>query len=384
MSGNGPVWPGQDGQQEQTGGTPPQPGYTPAPLPWEQQTQPEQPYGAPDQHASQPASPTPYGQQPSGEPVPPYGQPSAPEQIPAPASAAPQQPAPYGSPGQPAPYGGPGQPAPYGGAPQPGPAQQPYGGHAYGDQQPYGGQPAAPSQSGSGGQSPYGSPAPQPKRKGLPAWGWWALGVGAAVVIGAIVVVTMVIVNVLPFTADGPDDDGGTGGGGTGGDTASADYPLTMPMDGELAVVWATPELGSEWTVEDQDSDYFFASHEGGCTFEAQTMGLVEADAAAADDGEASEADFPAFLDEIAAGTEIAEQEYAAVDSVAIQSDAGTIEYAAFDVTLTWNDGSESLERWYWRSYVDLGVSMYTYLSCGSGNFSESLMDDTIGSLVVE
>ena len=153
----GPQQQGQYGQpgQQQPYGQAPQYGQ-PAPNPYAQPQQGQQPYGAPQQQGQygQP------GQQPYGQ-AQPYGQqPGQPQQF-----GGPQQQGQYGQSGQ-QPYGAPGQPGQYGGpqeqqsgqygAPQ---DQSPYGQQAqnpYG-QQPYGSQP-----------QPYGAPQGQPGQYGAP------------------------------------------------------------------------------------------------------------------------------------------------------------------------------------------------------------------------
>lgn len=232
----------------------------------------------------------------------------------------------------------------------------------------------------------------------MPTWAWWAIGVGAVVVVGAIIAVTAVINLILPYTdsagtgTDTGTSDTDTGGGDTGGsDTGTddgatsgtgADFPLraVVPV---MDFAFEVPALAG-WSISDQDDYYTFAENDATpCVFEAQTMDLYGADTAAADDTAATAADFPAYFDEISAGTEIVAQNYAAVDSVAIDSPAGTIEFATYDTTVTWSDGSEYLERWYFRSFMDTETTMYAYLSCPAADFTGATLDETIDALAL-
>ncbi|QBR75239.1 hypothetical protein [Microbacterium sediminis] len=396
MSGTTPELSGQDGQHNDQNGAPTPPVSMPPlpPLPWEQQpaapqaapAAPHDPYAA---RAAQGGSYDPYAARATP------GTPHDP--------AAPQQPAPAASGQQPAAYGA--QPtAPYGAQPTGQPAAQPTGQPAapYGQQPgPYGTQPAygAPQPAAYGSQpapygtQPYGAAAQPAKRKGMPTWAWWTIGVGAVVVLGAVVAVVAVINLVMPYTETaGPGEDtgtsdtdtGDTGTGDTGAGSASADYPLTAVMDAPLELAFAVPGLEG-WSVSDQDDFYTFAEHEtDSCVFEAQTMDLYGADPAAADDAAATAADFPAYFEEIGMGTEIVDEQFTEVGSVALESSAGTIEFATFDSTLTWSDGSEYLERWYFRSLVDSGATMYAYLSCPAEDFTSATLGETIDALSID
>lgn len=404
MSGTTPNLPGQDGQQNDPTGVPvPPPVNMPPlpPLPWEQQN--AAPAPAPQDPAAAPgAQPTPYGAGAAQPPQDPYAAQHAQD----PYAAAYGRdlyatPAPQGTGAYAAGPGGyaaaPQQTAPQQTAPYA--TTQPYATttQAYGTQ-PY-------------GAAPYG--AQPPKKKGMPTWAWWAIGVGAVVVVGAVIAVTAVINLILPYTETagtgtdtgtsdtdtGGSDTGSTDGGDTGTDTgtdsgstdggdaggsagAAADYPLraVVPV---LDFAFEVPALEG-WSISDQDEYYTFAENgTNPCVFEAQTMDLYGADAAAADDTAATAADFPAYFEEIGVGTEIVSQEFEEVASVAIDSPAGTIEFATYDSIVTWSDGSEYLERWYFRSFVDTETTMYAYLSCPAADFTEAELDATIDALSI-
>lgn len=333
MSGTTPELPGQGGQQNDQNGTTPPPSMPPLPpLPWEQQgAQPPQPdpYAAPA-----------YG----GAPQEPYA-----ARAPQDPSAAPQHPS-YAA-----------QPT----------AQQPPQTAVYATQ-PY-------------GTPPYGIASQPVKRKGMPTWAWWVIGVGAVVVVGAIVAVTAVINLILPHTgtAGAGGDTGGdeTVAGDTGTGTG-ADFPLAAVVPA-MGFAFDVPGLEG-WTTSEQEDFYTFAENDSNlCVFEAQTIDIYGADPAAADDAAATAADFPAYFEEIGEGTQIVAQDFTEVESVAIDSAVGTIEFATFDSTITWSDGSEYLERWYFRSYVDSGATMSAYLSCPAEDFTAATLGETIDALTI-
>ena len=178
--------------------------------------------------------------------------------------------------------------------PPPGPTPPPYG------QTPYGQTPS--------GQAPFGQPQPAPPippKRGMPAWGWVLIAVGAAMLIGLIVVVIAIVVAVTslrptpvdpivlptsPVETVEPTDDPVLTDGSYGLDTLA---PAAM------GPFWSVPgDMLTEWetVVFDVDGLNHFQNAELGCDFRTYQASGV-GDSGASSDRVASDAQMDVLAD---------------------------------------------------------------------------------------